>query len=367
MDTERYARRLGLKRLLIAFNGYWPERGACNLTGTFKDLEAAPSIAYLREQGLGGLVLASAGNTARAFAYAGSEAGFPCLIVVAERMAHRLWLPRTPADVVRAIVLKGSSSYNAAIRLSHEITRRLGIANEGGARNVARRDGLGTTMLEYVRVTGRLPAHYVQAVGSGAGGIAAYEASLRLVRDGRFGSDLPKLHLVQNSPITPIHDAWTAGAPAVPPIDGVESEGKQVSEMYADVLANFTPAYASVGGVRTALAATAGMTYAVTARDALEARMVFEQAENITIDKAAAVACAGLEQALGRGVIPPGDTVLLNITGGGEDLIRRDFDIQPVPRVYIEREDEINTLGVRVPLNATSPGPQPTAHAGVTH
>ena len=34
---------------------------------------------------------------------------------------------------------------------------------------------------------GMLPDLYLQAVGSGTGGIAAYEASLRLIADGRFG------------------------------------------------------------------------------------------------------------------------------------------------------------------------------------
>jgi len=52
--------------------------------------------------------------------------------------------------------------------------------------NVARRDGMGTVMLEAAVTIGRAPDHYFQAVGSGTGGIAAWEASLRLKQDGRF-------------------------------------------------------------------------------------------------------------------------------------------------------------------------------------
>ena len=114
-QSENYARELKLKRLFIAFNGYWPEGGAFNVTGTFKDHEAAPTLTYFRENGITELVLASAGNTARAFAYACSEKGFDCLIIVPERMVHRLWLPRPPAAwmTASATPLQPADSTNA--------------------------------------------------------------------------------------------------------------------------------------------------------------------------------------------------------------------------------------------------------------
>jgi cysteate synthase len=335
--SERYAARLGLKRLFIAYNGYCPERGAFNVTASFKDLEAGPTIAYLRGHGVRGIVLASAGNTARAFAYAASEANFPCLIVVPERMAHRLWLPRKAADCVQSLVLRESASYNAAIRVSQDIARRFDIAHEGGVRNVARRDGMGTTVLEFARVTGGIPRHYVQAVGSGAGAIAAYEASLRLIADGRFGTHLPMLHLAQNEPIAIIHDKWSARHRT--DADPIERAPADVRQMYADVLANYQPAYDVIGGVRTALTATNGSTCAVTRRDAERARARFEQAEGLAINEAAACACAALERTVAKGLIDPSDSVLLNITGGGEELVRRDFDIHHLAATYSMEED----------------------------
>ena len=62
---------------------------------------------------------------------------------------------------------------------------------EGGAKNVARRDGMGTVMLDAAVTIGRMPDYYFQAIGSGTGGIAAWEAALRLRDDGRFGTRLP--------------------------------------------------------------------------------------------------------------------------------------------------------------------------------
>jgi len=54
----------------------------------------------------------------------------------------------------------------------------------GGARNIARRDGMGTTVLSAADCIGRIPDVYFQAVGSGTGAIAAHEANERLLEDG---------------------------------------------------------------------------------------------------------------------------------------------------------------------------------------
>ena len=44
-------------------------------------------------------------------------------------------------------------------------------------------------ILSAVTTIGRIPDYYFQAVGSGTGAIAAWEANMRLIEDGRFGSN----------------------------------------------------------------------------------------------------------------------------------------------------------------------------------
>jgi cysteate synthase len=63
-------RALGLTQLWVSFSGYWPERGAALASCTFKELEAAAIAARLDAAGCSDrvVVVASAGNTARAFA-----------------------------------------------------------------------------------------------------------------------------------------------------------------------------------------------------------------------------------------------------------------------------------------------------------
>jgi len=58
------------------------------------------------------------------------------------------------------------NDYTDAINLAGRIAKLPGIV-EGGARNVARRDGMGTLMLDAAVTLGKMPDHYFQAVGSG--------------------------------------------------------------------------------------------------------------------------------------------------------------------------------------------------------
>ena len=121
-------------------------------------------------------------------------------MVVPEDALPQMWITGERHPAVRLAVVRGGGDYSDAIELGNRIAALPGFYPEGGARNVARRDGMGTVVLAAVEALGESPRHYFQAVGSGTGAIAAWEMSLRLRQDGRFGDWLPRLHLVQNEP-----------------------------------------------------------------------------------------------------------------------------------------------------------------------
>jgi len=343
--SEKLSAQLGLHDLAIAFNGYAPAVGAKNPTGSFKDFEALPTVLYSRENGIDALILSSAGNTARAFAHAATKLDYPVVLVVPERAVPRLWLPCRPSAAVRLIVIEGNDDYAFAIQASGLISRTLDIAPEGGARNVARRDGMSTAILEYARCFRALPAHYIQAIGSGTGAIAVWEGAQRLIAAG-VGTMLPALHLAQNTPFTPIHDAWTTGSPIDPKAD-IERQLAQIAQIDALVLANRTPPFAIPGGVRDALAASNGQTYAVSNPAARAAAKLFLDTEGLAIGPAAAVATAALAHAVRAGRIAADDSVLLHITGNNEHLIRRDFTLHPIEPVLKLRPHEVSEIAIR--------------------
>ncbi len=315
--SEGLARELGLRNLYISFSGYWPERGGKITTCSFKDLEAPPTVERMAELEEGQiLVVASAGNTARAFAQAASKAMIPLVLVVPSSGLGRLWICEEPRDTICVVSVNGD--YTEAIDLAGRLAEHPRFVGEGGARNVARRDGMGVVMLDGVLTMKALPKHYFQAVGSGTGGIAAWEASIRLIEDGRFGSALPKLHLAQNAPCAPIYASWTGSEMDV---------GSCPDGMYDDVLYNRKPPYAVRGGVKDALEETKGLVYAVSNREAALAQRVFEESENIDILPAAAIAVAALEKAVRSGTVEKDDPILLNITGGGVSRAKEELDM----------------------------------------
>jgi cysteate synthase len=224
---------------------------------------------------------------------------------------------------VRLIAVQGD--YYDAIQIAEKVQSLPGFAPEGGARNIARRDGMGTVMLDAALALGQIPKHYFQAVGSGTGGISAWEAALRLKADGRFGSYLPRLHLAQNLPNAPIYYAWK----------GKEAE-PVCSDMFDDVLFNRKPPYAMPGGVRDALQETGGEVYGVTNQQAAVAKKLFEQSEDIDILNAPAIAVAALQQAVASGSVSPKEIILLNITGGGRARIKEDHTLQMIrPQITV--------------------------------
>jgi cysteate synthase len=290
------------------------------------------------------LVVSSVGNTARAFAHTVSttKTDLKLVLVGLESAIGKLWLPEPPSENITLVVLQRGNDYSDAIALGNRLATLPGLISEGGAMNVARRDGMGTVMLEAAVTIGRAPDHYFQAIGSGTGGIAAWEASLRLKSDGRFVRDrLPKLHLSQNLPFVPMFSAWNVRRRIIEPSVDMRDAKKSIEKLYADVLSNRNPAYSIKGGVFDALKDTRGQMYAVANSEAKDAARLFENLEGIDIAPAAAVAAASLMQAAGTGGISDSDIVLLNVTGGGLKKVKEDKDCyQLKPDVRVVRPEE---------------------------
>lgn len=335
------SRITGLPNLWISFNGHWQERGATLPTGTFKDLEAAAVLARLGEQRRATtLILASAGNTAAALARACSDVGQACLVIVPESGLGDLRFAGGLSACVRVLAVTGGADYSDALALADRITDHPDIdcMATGGAANVARRDAVGTVLLAATETIGRIPDYYVQAVGSGAGGIAAYEAGVRLIADRRYGDRLPRLLLSQNHPYAPMVRAWRAGTRRV--VLDAERARAQIRQLSAPVLSTRRPAYSLVGGVFDALVATGGDMLAVSNTEATATRRLIEDTEGVDPDPAAAVALASLLRAAREGWMEPDAVVLLNITGGGRVRLLRDRPASvPAPTLAVGRAD----------------------------
>ncbi len=328
--SEGLARHIGLDNLFITLNGYCPERGAAMTTCSFKETEAYSVCgrAAAGEERI--LVVASAGNTARAFAKVCSENNIKLLLSVPADNLSAMWFEKPLAPCVKLIACDRGGDYFDAIRLSDMLLKSPRFYAEGGAKNVARRDGMGTTVLSAVTTIGRIPDYYFQGVGSGTGAIAAWEANMRLVEDGRFGSNMMRLMVSQNAPFVPMYDAWRADSRDMLPY-AADKARRDAGIIDAKVLSNRKPPYSLRGGLYDALKATNGDVLTATNAQVRKAARLFEELEGVDIHPAAGVAVASLIKQVADGKIARDAYVMLNITGAGEKRFREEHDL-----VYLE-------------------------------
>lgn len=324
--SEALAKHLGLSNLWITLNGYAPRRGVKMTTCSFKETEAYSVCARIDENEERVLVVASAGNTARAFARVCSDNNIKLLLAVPADNLDALWFTEPINDCVKLIACEKGGDYFDAINLSNMALKSSKFYAEGGAKNIARRDGMSTTVLSAATTIGRIPDYYFQAVGSGTGAIAAWEANMRLIEDGRYGDNLMKLMVSQNAPFVPIYDAWRADSREM--LDYETKKARRDAELIdAKVLSNRKPPYGLAGGLYDALKATNGDVMVATNAQARRARKLFKELEEIDIHPAPAVALASLIKMVESGAIDKDACIMLNITGAGEEAAKQNREI----------------------------------------
>lgn len=337
------AEKLGLENLYITFSGYYPEIGANMRSCSFKETEAYSICARLGEDKKDKvIVVSSAGNTARAFAQVCSDNNIKLLLTIPEDNIDALWFEKPLNPCVKVLATKSGSDYFDAINLGNIACEVEGFFAEGGAKNIARRDGMGTTMLSATTFIGRIPDYYFQAVGSGTGAIAAWEANLRFIEDGRYGNHKAKIFVSQNKPFIPMYNAWKQDSRELPAYDN-EQARIDANSIIAKVLSNRKPPYSIVGGLYDAMKDSEGEFFAVSNAEAQQASELFEELEGIDINPAAAVATASLIQAVEENKVKNDAVIMLNITGGGEKRFKENKDIfylKPVKIFDVDTDKE---------------------------
>lgn len=342
--SEGLAKELGLENLYITFSGYYPKIGAKMMTCSFKETEAYSVCGRLPEDNKKILVVASAGNTARAFAKVCSDNNIPLLLSIPLDNINALWFDKPLNECVKIIASPKGSDYFDAIALSDIACKSDMFMAEGGAKNVARRDGMGTTLLSAVEFIGRIPDAYFQAIGSGTGTIAAWENNLRLIEDGRYGTHKMKLYPSQNAPFTIMYDSWKIHSRELVPMTPEEAR-EAASIIDAKVLSNRKPPYSLAGGLYDAMDDAGGTIYKVDNQQLHKWKDKFLALEGIDIHYAAAVAVASLVQAVEEGTVGKRDVIMLNITGGGEELAKSEKEIvYATPHLVLDPAQPEDTL-----------------------
>ena len=314
--SKGLAKFLGLNNLYITFSGWCPKLGAKMKTCSFKETEAYSVCGRMDKKEKRTLVVQSAGNTARAFAQVCSDNDIPVVICIPEDNKHDLWFHKRLNRCVKLIAVPHGCDYYDAIRLGEKLASDPRYFLEGGAKNVARRDGMGTTLLSCVEKSERIPDVYFQAVGSGTGAIAAWENAERLAADGRFGENKMRVYVSQNTPFTLLYDSWKGCSRQLAELSA-EAGRREAEVILAKVLSNRKPPYSIAGGLYDVLVQSRGEVFLASNDDIVYWLLQYRNLEGYDLLPAPCVAVASLAQAVSDKLVDKDECIMLNCTGGG--------------------------------------------------
>jgi threonine synthase len=287
-------------------------------TGSFKDRQAAVTIAALKEAGITEMVAASTGNVAISYAAFASRAGL------------KLWAFVTslvPAVKMREIALYGSQvvkvtgSYDEAKKVAAEFARQRKLYLDMGARTITSIEAMKTIAFEVAEQLTALggsahtgdgstalwsaPDWYVQAISGGMGPLGVHKGFRELKQMGLIDR-MPALAGIQTEGCAPMVTSFREGLETATPVSAPRT--------HIETLATGDPGRAYTL-LRRHVIDTQGTFESVTDDEAFRAMHVLAKMEGISAEPAAAVAFAGLFKLVRAGTIKPGQTVVVNCSG----------------------------------------------------
>lgn len=297
---------LGLPRLYIKDERQGP-------TGSFKDRQAALSIAAMKEAGITEAVLASTGNVAIAYSAYAARAGI------------KLWAFLTslvPAEKMREVALYGTqvvkvtASYDQAKQLAAEFARQRGLYLERGSRSIPSVEAMKTISFEIAEQLAfqlglsepiwKAPDWYVQAVSGGLGpqGVLKGFEELKLMG---LTDQIPALAGIQSAGCAPMVHAWKQGLDVADPVRSPRT--------HITTLSTGDPGRTYTWLRQHMLAGGGGVFESVTDEEAFRTIHILAKMEGLSVEPASAVGFAGVIRLVRAGHIKPSDLVVVNCTG----------------------------------------------------
>jgi threonine synthase len=288
-------------------------------TSSFKDRQAAVTIAGLKEEGISEYIISSTGNVAIAYS------------AYAARASIKLWAFLTslvPASKMREVALYGTQvikitgSYDQAKQVAAQFAQQKGIPIDLGARSIFCIEAMKTIALEIgeqlawllgpenaadgTRPPFHAPDWYIQAVSGGMGPLGVIKGFSELQQMGLV-NHIPKIASIQTEGCAPMVHAWKQNRETAIPV--------QVPHTLISTLTTGDPGRSYTVLRKKILAASGGTFESVTDEEAHRAMHYVAKMEGFSVEPAAAVAFAGLVKLVRAGIIKPHETVVVNCTG----------------------------------------------------
>lgn len=307
-NLESYARQHGVECQVYVY------RNDMNSgSSSFKDISAALAATVLKENGVKEYCLASTGNAGVAFATYLAKAG-----IRFTEFAPNCIDPAT-VEAIRNVgqpVVISEGGYGDAKKEAADYHKNNHVLISGGNTDPLRIESKRLLAYECVRQMGKLPTVYMQAVAGGTSPLALEKGIRDLAASGE-NVQLPRMLLVQQDECDPMVTAWEkATANGFP--EGWESdyEAKKDIKTLIGILTAANPGNYPL--VAPLVKRSGGTFIRVKEAELPRYGKEMKEATGTLMGPASMVCYAGFFQAVDKGLIKSGDTVLLN-TGEGSD------------------------------------------------
>lgn len=294
-EAPRLGEPFGLSRLLIKDDTRQP-------SASLKDRASAIAVAQARAQGAAAIATASTGNAAASLAALSASVGSPCVVFV-PAAAPRAKVAQILAFGATALLVRGS--YDDTFNLCCAACDRFGWYNRNTGYNPYMVEGKKTVAFEIVEQLGwRAPEAVVVPVGDGCILSGVWKGFTDLRRAGII-ERLPRLIAVQAAGSDAIARALERGGHLEPVAPSTVADSISVGLPRNGVMA-----------VQD-IAESGGTAVRVSDDEILTAIHRLGRTTGIFAEPAAAATVAALPKLRPLGMIAPGETVVLLITGSG--------------------------------------------------
>jgi threonine synthase len=294
----RLAERLGLKELYIK------DDSVNHPTLSYKDRVVSVAATRAKELGFEVLACASTGNLANSVAAHAARLGMECCVFIPDTLEAGKVLG---SAIFGPTILAINGNYDDVNRLCTQVADRYG----WGFVNINLRsyyaEGAKTLGFEVVEQLGwRFPQHLISPVAGGTLLPRIARGFRELKQIGLVEGELPKIHAAQASGCSPVVNAILAGLDYPDPVKP-DTIAKSIA------IGNPADGYQVIQTVRS----TGGSGTAVSDADIVAAIRLLAETEGIFTEPAGGTTLAGTIDLVKRGVIKPGESAVVCITGNG--------------------------------------------------
>ncbi len=267
-----------------------------NPTGSFKDRGMTVALSKAAEGGAEAVICASTGNTSASAAAYAARAGITSVVLVPQGRVALGKLGQAVRHGARIVEVDGG--FDDCLRIARELADRHPVALVNSVGNELRLSGQRTVAYEIVDALGEAPDIHCLPVGNG-GNITATWQGYRAYREEGAATRLPRM--------------WGFQAAGAAPL--VHGEPVARPETAASAIRVGRPA--TWQGAVAARDASGGIFAAVTDEQIFEAYRLLARHDGVFVEPASAAGVAGLLDQHRRGLLDPGQTVVVTLTGNG--------------------------------------------------